>query len=174
MAIFHRYLFIVFACIAMLAGIQVPNLADQYRKRIDAHLREVTANIKPFQDVANMYTGGSLDQLIEMHRRSTEPAFRDEGIALENMVKRKLRFEADLALLQTSLPMQVVNILLKGDREIMDETLAQYTYAVPLNEDALIAGAAAVALLLLLAELLWALVRYIASTVMARRAGQAS
>ncbi len=168
MEILHRYLLIVIACMAMLAGIQVPNLVDQYQKRVDAHLREVIANLKPYQEIANKYTGGSLDQLIELHRRSSEQAFRDEGEAIARMIQRRLRFEADLAALQASLPLKVVHILLKGDRELIDETLGQYTYAVPLSQDALLAGAATAAIILLLTELLLALARYISEAVLIR------
>jgi len=168
MDILYRYLLIVLACIAMLAGIQVPNLVDQYEKRVDAHLREVTINLKPFQDIANKYTGGSLDQLIELHRKSGEKAFQDEGNAIETMVKRKLRFEADLAAMQASLPVKVFRIAFSGDREMIDETLMQYTYAVPLNQDALLAGAAAAAIILVLTELLLAVARYVSGAVMLR------
>jgi hypothetical protein len=168
MDILYRYLLIVIACMTMLAGIQIPNLVDQYEKRIDAHLREVIANLKPFQDVANKYTGGSIEQLIEVHRRSSEKPFQDEGNAIAQMVQRKQRFEADLAELQASLPVKVINVLLRGDRELMDETLAQYTYAVPLTQDALLAGAAAVAIVLVLIELLLVLVRHISGAVMLR------
>ncbi len=165
MEILHRYLLIVLACMAMLAGIQIPNLIDQYEKRIDAHLREVTANLKPYQAVANQYTNGSLDQLLELHRKSSEKAFQEEGNAIAEMIKRKLRFEADLAELQASLPVKILHVLLKGDRELIDETLAQYTYAVPLNQDAVLVGAAAAAIILALTELLLALARYVSEVV---------
>lgn len=165
MEILHRYLLIVIACIALLAGIQIPNLVDQYEKRIDAHLREVIANLKPYQEIANKYTGGSLDQLLELHRRSAEKAFQDEGNAIAEMIRRKLRFESDLAALQTNLPMKVMHILLKGDRELIDETLGQYTYAVPLSQDALLAGAATAAIILALTELLLALTRLVSDAV---------
>lgn len=163
MDILYRYLLIIVACIALLLGIQIPNLVDQYQKRVDAHLREVTINLQPFQDIANKYFGGSLDKLIELHHKSGEKAFQDEGLAIEKMIQRKRRFEADLAALQVSLPMKVVHILLNGDREMIDETMGQYTYAVPLNQDAIMAGAAVTAAILLALELLLALVRYIAA-----------
>ncbi len=163
MDILYRYLLIVIACVAMLAGIQIPNLVDQYEKRIDAHLREVAANLKPYQEIADKYFGGSLDQLIQLHRKSEVKAFQDEGNAIEQMVKRKLRFEADLADMQASLPVKLLRIVLGGDRELMDETLQQYTYAVPLNQDALVAGAVATAIVLALTELLLALARYISN-----------
>ncbi|HMC13049.1 MAG TPA: DUF2937 family protein [Gallionellaceae bacterium] len=161
MNILYRYLLIIIAGIALLLGIQIPNLADQYEKRVDAHLREVKINLQPFQDIADKYFGGSLEKLIELHHKSEVKAFQDEGAAIEDMVKRRLRFEADLAALQVSLPMKVVHILFNGDREMIDETLEQYTYAVPLNQDAVMTGAVVAAVILLALELLLALVRYI-------------
>lgn len=166
MDILYRYLLVVIACAAMLAGIQIPNLVDQYEKRIDAHLREVKANLKPYQDIAGKYFGGSLDQLIQLHRKSEVKAFQDEGGAIEQMVRRKLRFEADLADMQASLPVKVFRIVFSGDRELIDETLRQYTYAVPLTQDALFAGAAAAAIALALTELLLALARYASRAAM--------
>jgi len=168
MNILYRYLLIIIACAAMLAGIQVPNLVDQYEKRVDAHLREVRTNLQPYQEIANTRFGGSLDKLIELHRQSGVKTFEDEGAAIEAMIKRKLRFEADLAALQTSLPMKILHLLLYGDREMINETLAQYTYAVPLNQDAILTGAGFAAVLLLLAELLLAMIRYAAGAVALR------
>ncbi len=174
MNILYRYFLIIIACAAMLAGIQLPNLVDQYEKRIDAHLREVAINLKPYQDIADKYFGGSLEKLIELHRKSEVKAFQEEGLAIADMVKRKARFQADLAALQVSLPMKIMNILLDGDREMIDETLQQYTYAVPLNQDALLTGAALAAIMLLLVELLFALGRYLAKALQPRDRGRAA
>lgn len=163
--ILYRYLLIVLACAAMLAGIQIPNLIDQYEKRIDAHLREVKANLKPYQEIADKEFGGSLDQLIQLHRTSGVKAFQEEGSAIEQMVLRKLRFEADLADMQASLPEKIFRVVFSGDRELIEETLQQYTYAVPLNQDAVVTGAATAAIVLALAELLLALARYVSGAV---------
>jgi competence protein ComGC len=160
-AVLYRYLLIVVACISLLIGLQVPNFVDQYRKRVDAHLREVSINLQPFQEIANKYFNGDMGKLIELHRNSEVKPFQEEGLAIEKMVARKLRFEADLAALQTSLPLQVLNILLHGDREILDEVMGQYSYSVPLNQDALVFGAAVALAVLLLLELLLALARAI-------------
>lgn len=168
MDILYRYLLIIIACSALLLGIQVPNLIDQYEKRVDAHLREVTVNLKPFQEIADKYFGGSMDKLIELHRKSEVKAFQDEGSAVQKMIQRKQRFEADLAALQTGLPMKIVHVILDGDREMMDETLDQYTYAVPLNQDAIVTGAAFAAAILLALELLLALIRYISEAATRR------
>jgi hypothetical protein len=159
----YRYLMIIVACISLLIGLQVPSFVDQYQKRVDAHLREVTVNLQPFQDIATKYFAGDLDKLIALHRNSDVKPFQDEGAAIEKMVQRKLRFEADLAALQTSLPMKALHVLLHGDREMLDEVLAQYSYTVPLNQDALLFGAGAAIAILLMVELLLALARILVS-----------
>jgi hypothetical protein len=159
--IIHRYLMIIVACVALLIGLQIPNFVDQYEKRVDAHLREVTVNLQSFQDIANKYFGGDMHMLIELHRNSVEKPFQEEGAAIEKMVQRKLRFEADLTALKTSLPQKALHVLLHGDQELLDEVLGQYSYAVPLNQDALIFGAVVALIILLSIELLLAFVRVI-------------
>jgi len=122
-------------------------------------LREVTIDLQPFQEIADKYFGGDMGKLIELHKTSAEKPFQDEGAAIEQMVARKLRFETDMAALNTSLPLRVIHVLFHGDREILNEATAQYSYAVPLNQDALIFGAGAALAILLLVELLLALLR---------------
>ncbi|OIR04214.1 hypothetical protein GALL_136960 [mine drainage metagenome] len=158
-AVLYRYLMIILACIALLIGLQVPNFVDQYQKRVDAHLREVSINLQPYQEIANKYFNGDLNKLIELHRNSELKPFQEEGLAIAKMVARKLRFEADLAALQSSLPLKALHVLLHGDREILDEAMGQYSYAVPLNQDALVFGACAALSVLLGVELLLALAR---------------
>ena len=69
--------------------------------------------------------------------------------------------EADMAALQASLPMKALHVLFSGDREMIDEALGQYSYTVPLNQDALLFGAAVSLLILLILELLFALSRFV-------------
>jgi hypothetical protein len=157
--ILYRYFIVIVACISLLIGLQIPNFVDQYQKRVDAHLREVTINLQPFQEIANKYFGGDMGKLIELHKTSAEKPFQDEGAAIEQMVARKLRFETDMAALNTSLPLKALQVIFHGDREILDEAKSQYSYAVPLNQDALEFGAAVALAFLLLAELILALLR---------------
>ena len=161
MSILYRYLMIIAACVSLLIGVQIPSFVDQYQKRVDAHLREVTINLQPFQEIANTYFGGNLGKLIELNLRNNAKPLQEQGAAIALMVKRKSRFEADMAALQTSLPMKALHVLFNGDREMIDEALGQYSYTVPLNRDALLFGAAASLLILLILELLFALSRFV-------------
>ena len=158
-SILYRYFIVIVACISLLIGLQIPNFVDQYQKRVDAHLREVSINLQPFLDIALKYFGGDIGKLIELHRASAEKPFQDEGAAIEKLVARKLRFETDLAALNTSLPMKALHVLLHGDREMRDEVINQYSYAVPLNQEALEFGASVALAILLLLELLIAMSR---------------
>ncbi|GAB1233890.1 DUF2937 family protein [Ferrigenium sp. UT5] len=168
--ILHRYLLVIVACVALLAGLQIPNLVDQYEKRVDAHLREVTANLQPFQEISNKYFGGDLNGLLALHRNSDQASFREEGAALEKMMQRKLRFTQERAALQVSLPLKALHVIFHADQEMMDEVLGQYSYAVPLDRDALTFGAGSALAMLLLVELALALAR----TVLARIVGTGS
>lgn len=172
MEILHRYLLIVLACIAMLAGIQVPNLVDQYQKRVDAHLREITVNFRPYQALADKYFGGDIAKLLQLHGQSQAQPIREEGDVIASMIRRKQHLEQAYADMQASLPVRVYRIIVRGDRDLMQETLDQYTYAVPLNQDALLAGAAAAALLLALTEALLALARYLSQSLLSRLRGR--
>jgi len=165
MAILLRYLMIIVACIALLLGIQLPNLADQYAKRVDAHLREVTINLQPFLIIAQQYTNGSIEGLIAMHRKSDVAPFRAEGDAIERLYQRKQRFEAEQLALQGSLPKRLFHIAFRGDPELREQTLLQYSAVVPLNQEALISGAVIALALLLLLELAMALGRYMTRSV---------
>jgi hypothetical protein len=61
--------------------------------------------------------------------------------------------------LNTSLPLKSLHVLFHGDRELLKEALDQYSYAVPLNQDALVFGAVVALVFLFLLELLLALLR---------------
>jgi hypothetical protein len=159
MSILYRYLIVIVACISLLVGLQIPNFVDQYQKRVDAHLREVTVNLQPFQEIADKYFDGDLTKLIELNVKSDAKPLQEEGLAIKQMALRKLRFEADMAALQTSLPMKALHILFHGDQEILDEALEQYSYSVPLNQEALLFGAVIAIATLIFAELLFTLIR---------------
>lgn len=159
MAFLTRYLMMMLFGAALLVGIQLPNLADQYAKRVDAHLREVTANVKPYQEVADRYADGSLQKLVALHRRSTEAVFKAEADAIENLLQRKQRFEAEAAAMQASLIQRLLHILKTRDQEMIDETLDQYTFNVPLTQDAIVFGGGLALAAILLLDVLLALVR---------------
>ncbi len=152
MSVLLRYLMIVVACFCLLAGMQLPSLCDQYAKRVDATLREVTINLQPFLIIANQHTGGDIEALIALHRQSNVAVFKAEADAIERIDQRKRRFEAEHKALQTHLPGRLFHILLRADADLREQTLLQYSATVPLTQEAVIAGGVVALFMLLLLE----------------------
>jgi hypothetical protein len=157
MNILLRYLIVVFASISLLFGIQVPNFVDQYEKRVNAHLVEVTHNLQHYQEIAARHYNGSLYSLIAFHKNSPVKTFQEEGAAIENMYKRKRRFEADGLALAGGFLWKAIHLAMDGDRELLRETAAHYSYAVPLNQDAIVSGVVLAAGNIIILELLFGL-----------------
>lgn len=165
MSVLLRYVMIVIACIFLLAGMQLPNVADQYAKRVDATLREVTLNLQPFLIVANQYTAGDIEALIALHRQSNEAAFKAEADAIERLYRRKQHFDAERKAMQTHLPGKLFHILFRADAELREQTLLQYSATAPLTQEALISGGVVALFMLLLLEGSMALGRRLNSRV---------
>lgn len=156
MSFVPRLILLLVACGALLIGIQVPNFSDQYRKRVDAHLSEVQTNLAPFQEIADRFHNGSLDALIAHHEASSDATFRAEGDAIRFMQQRAQRFQAELTQMLAPLPQQVWHMVRNGDRDLLGETRAQYSFGILLDQTALLAGLALVVPCVLVLELLFA------------------
>ena len=160
-----RYILIAVACVAMLAGMQLPNLTDQYTKRVDASLREVTLNFEPFQRIANQHTGGNIEALIKLHRDSTIAPFQAEGEAIDRMNKRRLRLLAQHNAMQGPLHQRLWHLAMFAEPNLREQTMLQYTPSAPLTQEALAAGAVTALAALLVLEFAMALGRWIAELV---------
>jgi hypothetical protein len=162
MNVLRRYLIVVVAGVSLLLGIQVPNFLDQYEKRVDAHLSEVTSNLHHYQAIADRYHEGSLYALIAFHKANPIKTFQEEGLVIANMHKRKAHFVTDLQALQGGGLWNVLHVVMAGDQELIKETAARYSYAIPLNQDAVIAGVFVAAVNVLLLEMLLGLLASLA------------
>ena len=159
MSILLRYFMIAVACVALLVGVQLPNLADQYTKRVDASLREATVSLQPFLIIANQFTQGDIEGLIALHRKSTEAVFRAEADAIERIYQRKLYLDVQAKAMQTHLVGRLWQLMWRADADLREQTLLQYSATVPLTQEALIAGGVVALLTLLLLEGAMALAR---------------
>lgn len=125
---------------------------------MDAHLREVTLNFQPYQEIANANMQGDISLLIQFNRKNAEKVFQAQADAIERMYQRKLRFEKEAVAMGRALPLRIAYVLVLSDREIFDETWDQYTATAPLDKNSLAVGVAVAVISLLLLELLMALV----------------
>ena len=152
---FANYLRLIVFALGLLIGIQLPGFVDQYVKRVDAHLIEVSRNFAGFQEIADKYFGGDVEALIAHHVASADQAFHDEARSIREMYARLALLRAELAALKGSLAQQILHVAFHPNKEILDETRAAYTYTVPLSPPAVICGVALGALLAMLVEALF-------------------
>jgi hypothetical protein len=154
MSILYRYFLIIIACISILLGIQIPNYIDQYEKRLDAHFLETKNNLRGYQEIADRYFNGSFSDLIKKHEDSEDKTFKEEAKPIKNIYDRYVRFKTEKASLETNLAGKVLFLIIKGDRELINETTTNYSFMIPLNKSAVIAGFISAAFILLIFELL--------------------
>ncbi|MBD3646704.1 MAG: DUF2937 family protein, partial [Pseudomonadales bacterium] len=100
------------------------------------------------------YDGGPIEDLIRKHEASTDRTFRLEAEPISRMYKRYLRFSAEKARLESSLPSRVGHILLEGDDELIREAMETYTWTVTLDEDSAMSAVVLLIMGLLTADLL--------------------
>lgn len=150
----YRYFLILVACAAILLGIQIPSFVDQYEKRLDAHFNEAENNLRGYQEIADKFYGGSLAALLDKHERSLDEIFREEARPIKNIFERYQRFTKEKLSLNTGLPGKIAYLVTQGDKELIDETYANYSFTVPLNGQAVSSGIIFMAIVVLVIELL--------------------
>jgi hypothetical protein len=152
--VLRAYLRLALFAVGLLAGVQVPGFVDQYAKRVSAHYIEVTKNFAGFQHTADQYFGGSIDALIAHHEASTDSVFKDEAKPIRAIYARLQSLTVELEAMNRSMLSRIAHVAFQPDKEILNETMAAYSYTVPLNQEAIICGVTAGLLLALAIELL--------------------
>jgi hypothetical protein len=146
------YVRLVVFAFGLLVGVQVPGFVDQYAKRVSAHYIEATRNFSDFQRTADQYFGGSVAALIAHHSAAADPVFRDEARNIAAIYARVSMLKAELDALSGPLPARLVHLIFRPNREILNETIAAYSYTVPLNQDAILCGLTVGLLLAIIVE----------------------
>jgi hypothetical protein len=101
--------------IGVVAAGCIPSFIAQYRQRVGGRLDQVLQDIAPFQEIANQFHHGSLQELIQHHLTSADSTFHDEGAALQAMVVSAEQLRQALQALNTDLFHQMVYMLTKAD-----------------------------------------------------------
>jgi hypothetical protein len=150
--VLRAYLRLVLFTLGLLVGVQAPGFIDQYSKRVSAHYSEAQKSFAGFQHNADQYFGGSVEALIAHHEASDDAVFRDEAKNVAAIYARLKKLALELEAMNRPLPSQIVHVLFYPDKEILDETMAAYSYTVPLNPQAIACGLLVGLLLALLVE----------------------
>jgi hypothetical protein len=168
--VLRAYLRLVLFALGLLAGVQVPGFVDQYAKRVSAHYIEATKSFAGFQRTADQFFGGSIDALIAHHESSSDAVFKDEATNVATIYARLRKLTVELDAMSRSLLSRLMHVAFRPDKEILHETIAAYSYTVPLNQEGILCGLTAALLLALLVEsLLMGMVRLVRWTIRAPR-----
>jgi hypothetical protein len=150
--VLRAYLRLVLFALGLLAGVQAPGFVDQYSKRVSAHYIEATKNFAGFERTAHLYFGGSVEALIAHHEASPDAVFKDEAKSVAAIYARLKKLALELDAMSRSLFARIFHVAFHPDKAILDETIAAYSYTVPLNQEAILCGLLAALLLALVAE----------------------
>jgi hypothetical protein len=148
------YLRLVVFALGLLVGVQGPGFVDQYAKRVSAHYLEAQRNFAGFQHAADQYFNGDVGALVTHHLQSPDVVFRGEAKTIGDLFARIKALAAEMAALSGSSLARLIHIIVNPNREILQETIAAYSYTVPLSPEAIAYGVTVGLLLALAVELL--------------------
>jgi hypothetical protein len=93
----------------------IPSFIAQYRQRVGGRLDQVMQDLAPFQEIANQFHHGSLQELIRHHLANPDSTFHSEGAAIQAMVNSAGQLKLALEALNTDLYHQMAYLLTKID-----------------------------------------------------------
>jgi hypothetical protein len=134
------YLRLILFCSGLLIGIQVPAVVDQYEKRIDAHLTEALQILAGFQQTADRYFNGSVHELVAHYESSNDPVFKDDARNIRFISERVSALQSEAQTLQQSAVWRVLHVVTMPDKQIIQQTMQQYSYMILIDPQALIWG----------------------------------
>ena len=134
------YLRIILFCGGLLIGIQIPAVVDQYAKRIDAHLTEALDVFAGFQQTADRYFEGNIQNLISHYENSDDPVFKNDATNILFISNRVTHLRSEQIALKQSVLMRTAHVLLFPDNKVFQQTLEQYSYMILINPQALVWG----------------------------------
>lgn len=116
-----------------LIGVQLPSFVDLYEQRLESHLIESRINLGEFQNDADNYFNGDLQQLVRHYKSKSDPIIVDGGSSIAALVERNLLLDDALNKLQRSSLSRYQYSLIQPLAEIQAETLDAYDYSIKLN-----------------------------------------
>ena len=156
----------------VLSGGTTPNFIAQYRQRLGGHLDQVLQDLAPFQQIADLYHGGSLDALVQHHLKSPDATFYGEGAAIKAMMDSAQRLRESFEGLQGNVAEQLWYLMKHADPGMTRATWEIYEPSFVLSVDSIIFAAGVGLIVWLVFQAVWILTASLVSR--ARRLSIAS
>ena len=141
MAKINHYITMLLFTVMFLVGLQVPAFMDQYTKRVDAQVIEVTRLLRQYQKIADKYHNGNMSELIALHEANANKTFNDEAVVISQHVKREQYLSNHLDQLKNNVFRGASTILFQVDEDIYARTIKQYTMSIQFTKLSLIFAA---------------------------------
>ena len=136
----HHYLSLVVFTLGFIGGVQIPQFVDQYQKRVDARLAEVSEHVGGYQSIADQLYGGDLNALLEKHQQSTDETFRAEAAVIQGLMDNRQRYQQEQTALSRTTWHSVWHIVTAADRRLLLTTYHQYSAGLLFSQSALFMG----------------------------------
>lgn len=154
MNIFFSYIRVFVSLACTLAGIQVPVFVDQYGKSLESHLIESRNALDKFQDDADKYFDGSLENLIAHYKNNEDQVFNEGGDSIQSIYDRNLMLRKRFEQFQSSPWAAYTQALVSPVPEVRKEVWENFSYAVQLKPNSIAFGLISGLVITLLIELL--------------------
>ncbi|MEO8342608.1 MAG: DUF2937 family protein [Gallionella sp.] len=146
----------------------IPSFIAQYRQRVGGRLDQVQLDLAPFQEIANQFHHGSLQELIQHHLASNDATFHDEGAALQAMLDTAEQLRQALQALNTDLFHQLVYMLTRTDPPIARATWEIFSPSFNLTAESVIFALVVGVAIWLVFLAVWMLIDRLARTLLAK------
>jgi len=168
MALIRGILDRIILVIGVVAAGCIPSFIAQYRQRVGGRLDQVLQDMAPFQDIANQFHHGSLQELIKYHLASADQTFHDEGAALQGMVDSAEQLRQALSALNTDLFHQLIYMLTKADPLIARATWEIFSPAFNLTPESIVFAIIVGVAIWLVFLAIWILIERLARILLAK------
>lgn len=156
---FRRLTFGAIFLAGALLGNLLPGYVNLYEAGVRARFEQVSADLAPFQEIADRYHDGSMAALVRYHLASDDPTFHDEGIAIGMMLDSRAKLVDALTAFEASPISRAVHLLRDADPDMAQQAWKSYRPVLTLTPGALLFSLATGAAILCCCWLLWSALR---------------
>lgn len=147
------YLKLAVLIFGVLIGVQIPGFVSQYGQNLDARVAESSKGLSQFQQDADQYFNGNLQQLLEHYDRNQDPVIVAGGQSIKALVLRNQMLTQAQSNFHQSLYSPYLQVFVSPIAEIRQDVWNHYEYKVILNAEAISIGVIFGLMVLALSEL---------------------
>jgi hypothetical protein len=135
-----EYLRLILFVTGVLMGIQVPGFVDQYGKSLQSRLVESQHSLREFQQDADKFFGGDIQQLVAHYQQQKDPVFNAGAKSIQAIYSRMSLLSTALNQFNQSFYNAYSQVFISPIDDIRSHVWQHYTYNIMLNGSAITVG----------------------------------